>query len=121
VQWASEPGGPYTFTASDGEVRELTKVVLGGGDVLVQCSIPEQITQIFPTYPLSKGDFHQGDRNTGIPSCRELLETTDWSKTSIGPRSSWPAVIHAMVELAFGTRANDAVYYGLTPESLVVI
>lgn len=121
AEWAAAPGGPYTFVGADGRPRELTKLLLGGGDVLVQCSVPEQIEQVFPTYELSIGDFHGYDPSTGVPSCRELLESTDWSKKSTGLRNTWPSVIHAMVELTFGTRSNDAVYYGNTPESLVVI
>lgn len=36
-------------------------------------------------------------------SCAKLLETTDWFNTPIGPRSSWPLEISAMVSLVLIT------------------
>ncbi|BEJ11189.1 hypothetical protein CspHIS471_0106110 [Cutaneotrichosporon sp. HIS471] len=43
-------------------------------------------------------------------SCVQLLETTDWMKTPIGPRSRWPPEIISMVSLMLTTKLSVAVW-----------
>jgi hypothetical protein len=50
-----------------------------------------------------------------IPSqtdCQYLLDHTDWSKTSLGPRSTWSPVIEAMINTVMYSKTQDALWLG---------
>jgi hypothetical protein len=64
----------------------------------------------------------QPDRQTAIdpgsptPSqtdCKYLLDPTDWSKTSLGPRWTWSPVIETMINTVIYSKTQDALWLGL--------
>lgn len=44
--------------------------------------------------------------------CRQLLELTDWSKTSLGPRETWSPVIETMISVIMASPTQDALWLG---------
>lgn len=53
-----------------------------------------------------------------VPLCSTLLEETDWSKTSLGPRENWSPEIKLMVHLVFSSLDEDSVWIG--PDCIVI-
>ena len=45
-------------------------------------------------------------------NCRRLLETTDWSLTSLGPREGWSPVVHTMTDLLMRSPTQDSLWLG---------
>lgn len=45
-------------------------------------------------------------------SVESLIETKDWSKTGLGPRSSWPAELNMLMPLLMRSAAPLAIYWG---------
>ncbi|WWC64291.1 uncharacterized protein I303_106901 [Kwoniella dejecticola CBS 10117] len=55
------------------------------------------------------------DNNTSALSslaCKSLLESTDWSKTKLGPREKWSRVIETMLEVILRSPTQDALWLG---------
>lgn len=44
--------------------------------------------------------------------CRYLLDTTDWSKTALGPRSKWSPVIETMISIVYASPTQDSLWLG---------
>ncbi|WWC73350.1 uncharacterized protein I206_107317 [Kwoniella pini CBS 10737] len=44
--------------------------------------------------------------------CKLLLERTDWSKTTLGPREKWSPVIETMLEVILRSSTQDALWLG---------
>jgi hypothetical protein len=44
--------------------------------------------------------------------CRVLLDRTDWSETSLGPRPTWSPVIEMMINIVMSSRTQDALCLG---------
>lgn len=44
--------------------------------------------------------------------CKYLLDHADWSKTSLGPRSTWSPVIEMMINLIMSSKTQDALWLG---------
>jgi hypothetical protein len=55
------------------------------------------------------------DSDSSKPSqtdCQYLLDHTDWSKTSLGPRSTWSPVIETMINTVMYSKTQDALWLG---------
>lgn len=44
--------------------------------------------------------------------CQLLLNDTDWSKTSLGPRQNWSSVIEMMIAVIMRSPTQDALWLG---------
>lgn len=44
--------------------------------------------------------------------CKTLLETTDWSKTSLGLRSTWSPVLETMIAIVMASPTQDSLWLG---------
>ncbi|KAL7425265.1 hypothetical protein Q5752_000953 [Cryptotrichosporon argae] len=44
--------------------------------------------------------------------CRVLLDQTDWSKTSLGPRESWSPQLECMINLVIDSNTQDSLWLG---------
>ncbi|KAK8845645.1 hypothetical protein IAR55_006361 [Kwoniella newhampshirensis] len=44
--------------------------------------------------------------------CKSLLDRTDWTKTSLGPRVNWSPVIETMIEVILRSPTQDALWLG---------
>lgn len=44
--------------------------------------------------------------------CQYLLDHKDWSKTSLGPRSTWSPVIETMINTVMYSKTQDALWLG---------
>lgn len=55
---------------------------------------------------------YAGVREEATPQCHLLLEETDWSKTTAGPRENWPPEIAAIISLVFTSAGQDSVWVG---------
>lgn len=44
--------------------------------------------------------------------CRFLLDTMDWSQTSLGPRKSWSPVVETMIAVVFASPTQDSLWLG---------
>jgi hypothetical protein len=49
---------------------------------------------------------------TIITDCQLLLEQVDWSKTSLGPRHTWPPSIELMIKTVMASKTQDALWVG---------
>ena len=55
------------------------------------------------SFAVPPGTGHQGMPVPMTTSTRELLESTDWSATALGPREAWPPTMHAVVDALLGS------------------
>jgi hypothetical protein len=47
-----------------------------------------------------------------VTDCRQLLETTDWAKTSLGARSTWSPVVETMIRVIMSSPTQDSLWLG---------
>jgi hypothetical protein len=45
-------------------------------------------------------------------TCWQKLESVDWSKTKLGPRSSWHDVYDGLLSIVFQSPSQDSVWLG---------
>lgn len=47
-----------------------------------------------------------------MDDCWAMVNSVDWSKTKLGPRSSWPEAIDSLLSVVFATQSIDALWLG---------
>ncbi|KAG0361715.1 hypothetical protein BGZ54_008994 [Gamsiella multidivaricata] len=96
---------------SRGYGSNLNELLSGG--MLNPMSTPRVRAGISPTLNLE-----QHEDATGVPqaedeeSVKDLMDTKDWSKTGLGPRSSWPTELLTFVSLLMRSASPLAIYWG---------
>jgi len=69
-----------------------------------------------PTRHKPSDNFTRFDLNVDMKEeaieFEQLVETTDWSKTALGPYAGWPQAIKAALSIAFASATQDSIWFG---------
>jgi two-component sensor histidine kinase len=102
------------FTAANSERRRkfdepLQHSSMRVAEVRKNLDGPDDILQLHQTCRAEEmgGEFPSGGGATGV-----LIRALDWSKTSLGPISAWPAHLKATISLMLPARAQIVLFWG---------
>ena len=109
------PFPPHSETAVH-RFHVITAITSSPG---LRSSVRPPLNQQFSSFPSEDGDqWHVMDIAPPpglagpVIDCAMLLETTDWSKTALGPREKWSSALSTIVGMLMASPTPDALWVG---------